>query len=213
MSKRLLAIVSMGFLLAGCSIAAAQQNPPAQPRQPRLPEFAGERAFGTIASVGVDRFAIKKPDGTEQTIMVDDKTRYHQGQQEIQLEDLRTGDRVVVRTRQNADNQLVAQMVRRLTDEEMQRFQSGGARTFGEVVSLEGNQFKVRSPWQGERTVLINDQTSFVKDGKPATLQDLKPGERVFVLGKDEGGKFTATRVMIGPLRGQGEFHGGPQPK
>ena len=34
--------------------------------------------MGTITSVGVDRFEIKKPDGTTQTVMVNDQTHYRQ---------------------------------------------------------------------------------------------------------------------------------------
>ena len=119
----------------------------------------------------------------------------------------------MVRARQDADKQFVAQVVRQITEAEMQRFQSGGARAFGEILSIEGNQLKLRSPWQGERTVLINDQTSFMKEGNPATLQDLKVGERIFVLGKEENGKFTATRVMVGPPGGRGQFHDGLEPR
>lgn len=213
MLKRLPTVFSVALLFAACAVNAAQQQPGARPGRPRPPEFSGERVMGTVTSVGVDRFAVKKFDGTQQTIMVDDKTRYRQGQQEIQLEDLKPGDRVMVRARQDADKQFVAQVVRQITEAEMQRFQSGGARAFGEILSIEGNQLKLRSPWQGERTVLINDQTSFMKEGNPATLQDLKVGERIFVLGKEENGKFTATRVMVGPPGGRGQFHDGLEPR
>ena len=34
--------------------------------------------LGTITSVGVDRFEIKKPDGATQTVMVNDQTHYRQ---------------------------------------------------------------------------------------------------------------------------------------
>jgi hypothetical protein len=43
-------------------------------------EFAGPPVFGNITSVGVDRFEIKKMDGSTQTVMVDEHTRYRQGQ-------------------------------------------------------------------------------------------------------------------------------------
>lgn len=212
MPKRLLTLLSVGLLLAGWSLCAAQ-NPESQSPRPRMHEFSGERAFGTITSVGIDRFVVKKMDGTEQTIMVDDKTRYSQGRQDIQLEDLKAGDRVLVRGSEDSGKIIVARMVRVVTDEEMQRFQSGGARTFGEITSIEKGQLKVRNPWQGERIVTLNDQTSFIKDGNPATLEDLKVGERVFVLGKEEQGMFTATRVVINPARGQRRFPDGPGPQ
>jgi hypothetical protein len=212
MPKRLRSLLSVALLMAGWSLYAGQNPEPQSPR-PQMHKFSGERAFGTITSVGIDRFVIKKMDGTEQTVMINDKTRYSQGQQEIQLEDLKTGDRVLVRGSEDANKMFVAQMVRIVTDEEMQRFQSGGARTFGEITSIEKGQLKVRNPRQGERIVTLNDQTSFIKDGNPATLEDLKVGERVFVLGKEDEGKFTATRVVINPTRGRRPFPEGPGPQ
>ena len=88
--------------------------------------------MGTITSVGVDRFEIKKPDGTTQTVMVNDQTHFRQRQegqqqpQELQLEDLKVGDHVMVRGTPNADKQVVAMGVNRVTEEQFQRFQSGG---------------------------------------------------------------------------------------
>jgi len=157
---------------------AAQEKSPPQTAQPQAHESADkrERAFGTIVSVGVDRFEINKADGSTQTVKVDEQTRYRQAQQEIQLEDLKAGDHVVVRGRTNANKEFVAILVRRITDEEMQRFQESGERAFGEIVSIEGNQIKVRNPWQGERTIVVNDQTQFTKEGQAITLKDLKVG-------------------------------------
>lgn len=57
-------------LVMALGTAAAQQK---AEQTPRAPAEAGEApAFGTINSVGVDRFAIKKMDGSSQTILVDE---------------------------------------------------------------------------------------------------------------------------------------------
>ena len=88
--------------------------------------------LGTITSVGVDRFEIKKPDGSTQTVMVNDQTHYRQrvqGQQqpqELALEDLKVGDHVFVRGTPNGDKQVVAMGVNRVSAEMFERFQSGG---------------------------------------------------------------------------------------
>jgi len=195
---------------------AAQQNTQAPPESGPGggPAAQGEMARGTISSVGVDRIEIKKMDGTTQVVMVNDQTRYRQGQQDIQLEDLKPGDRVFVRGRTNDNKEFVALGVRRVTDEEAQRFQGGpggGNRTGGQIVSIDGNQLKIQNPRQGERLVLVTDQTTFMKDGQPITLKDLKVGDRVFAVGQEIGGKFTATRVMSGPFRrGGGQRQRGP---
>jgi hypothetical protein len=168
-------------------------------------EFAGPPVFGNITTVGVDRFEIKKMDGSTQTVMVDEHTRYRQGQQDIQLEDLKPGDQVFVRGQANSNKEFVAEAVRRVTADEMQRFQNAGERVFGAIVSIDKNQLKVSNPRQGERTVLVNDQTQFMKDGQPIALKDLKVGDRIFALGKETQGQFLATRVVTGQFRGPGQ--------
>src|SRR5262249_2790447 len=112
----------------------------------------------------------------------------------------------------NENKEFVASVVRRITDQEMQRF--SGQRTGGEITSINGNQIKVRNPRQGERTVVINDQTAFIKDGQAITLKDLNVGERIFVLGQETKGQFVAARVFTGQFRrgaGRGGY-GGPSP-
>src|SRR5579863_7497695 len=196
---------------------SAQQNTQATPErgQGRGPAAQGEMAGGTITSVGVDRIEIKKQDGTAQVVMVNDQTHYRQGQQEIQMEDLKPGDHVFVRGKMNDNKEFVALNVRRVTEEQMQRFQAGGERTGGQIVSIDGNQLKVQNQRQGEKVVLVNDQTTFMKDGQPITLKDLRVGDRIFAMGKETDGKFVATRVMSGQFQrgGMGRGAGGQPPE
>jgi hypothetical protein len=194
------------FLIAVTSCAyALQQNEAKTPPQNTPREFAGPPLFGTITSVGVDRFEIKKMDGSTQTVMVDEHTRYRQGQQDIQLEDLKPGDHVSVRGQANSNKEFVAEAVRRATPEELQRFQNAGERVFGAIESIDKNQIKVSNPRQGERIVVVNEQTQFMKDGQPIALKDLKVGDRIFAVGKETQGQFLATRVVTGQFRGPGQ--------
>jgi hypothetical protein len=209
MSKKFL--LSMAVLLAltfSGSLGAQEMAPPQGPRGQNH-EMAGERVMGTIASVGVDRFEVKKPDGTTATVLVNDQTHYRQQQQDIQLEDLKPGDHVFVGGKTNAEKQFVASAVRRMTEQEIQRFQDGGERTGGEIISIDQNQIKVRNPRQGERTIVINDQTVFTKEGQTITLKDLKVGDRIFAVGKEVQGQFVATQVRSGRM-GMGPGHNGP---
>jgi len=226
MRKDILSTLVTGLLLSGCLVAAAGQNQPADRKAERQgqrrgpgrqgPTQGSEGVFGMIASVGVDRLEIKKMDGTAQTVMVNDQTQYQEGrrdaQKNLQLEDLKPGDRVFVRGRASDNKELVALVVHRVTDQEMQRF--GGNRAFGEITSIDGNQIKVRNPRQGDKTIVVNDQTVFIKDGQPITLKDLKAGDRVFAVGKETDGQFVADRVMTGQLRRGGgpgaDHHAGP---
>ena len=229
MSNRFLLSVAILLTLTLSEPAAAQRQSPAQAPEPPRREMGGERVIGTVASVGVDRFELKKADGTTATVLVNDQTHYRQQQQEFQLEDLKPGDHVFVRGNLNSDKQLVAVGIQRVTEEQLQRFQagggpgpggdpggpgggwdqSGGDRAGGEIVSVDQNQIKVRNRFQGERTIVINDQTTFTKQGQAITLKDLKVGDRIFAMGKQVQGQFVATQVRTG-MMGQGR--GGWQP-
>src|SRR5881296_3591589 len=134
MRKNILSTLVTGLLLCGCLVAAAVQNQPADrkaegqghPSDPgsQGPAQGRDGAFGTITSVGVDRLEIKKMDGTAQSVMVDDQTRYREGrrdaQKDLQLEDLKPGDHVFVQGRATDNKEFTALMVRRVTDEEIQ---------------------------------------------------------------------------------------------
>ena len=241
MSKKFFFSIPMLVVLGLAGSLAAQQNPPPPGQGPGGRGIGGPPLMGTITSVGVDRFEIKKPDGTTQTVMVNDQTHYRQRQegqqqpQELQLEDLKVGDHVFVRGTPNADNKVVAMGVNRLTAEQFQRFQSGGGpgggpggpgggggwgpgggavagnRAGGEILSIDGNQIKVRGR-QGERTIVVNDKTTFAKEGQTIGLKDLKVGDRIFALGKEANGQFEATEVHSGrPGGGRGGWPGPPQ--
>lgn len=214
MNKRIFLSLTFCLTLAACGslIFAAAQNTQQPPeRGPGRGGFApGEMVMGTLASIGVDRVEVKKQDGSSQVVMVNDQTKYQQGQQEIQMEDLKPGDHVFARGKTNDNKEFVAVNVRRVTDEEMQRFQAGGEWTGGQIVSIDGNQLKVQNPRQGERVVIVNEQTTFMKDGQPITLKDLKVGDRIFAMGKETDGKFLATRVMSGQFQRGGMGRRGP---
>ncbi len=252
MSKKFFLSIPVLLVLSLAGSLAAQQNSPSPGQEPPRQGMGGPPpVMGTITSVGVDRFEIKKSDGTTQTVMVNDQTHYRQrveGQQqpqELALEDLKVGDHVFVRGTPNADKQVVAVGVNRVTAEQFQRFQSGagpgggpggpgggggwgpgggglgaggggamaGNRAGGEIISIAGNQIKVRGR-QGERIIVVNGQTTFAKEGQTITLKDLKVGDRIFAMGKEANGQFMATEVRSGRPSGgggRGGFQGPPQ--
>jgi hypothetical protein len=228
MSNKFLLSPAILLALTISGSVAAQENPPAQAPVPPRPQMGGERVMGTVASVGVDRFELKKPDGTTETVLVNDQTHYRQQQQEFHLEDLKPGDHVLVNGNLNSDKQFVAFGIRRVTEEQLQGFQAGGGpgpgggpggpgggwgpggdRAGGEIISIDQNQIKVRNRFQGEMTIVINDQTAFTKQGQAITLKDLKVGDRIFAIGKEVQGQFVATQIRTGWM---GQGRGGWQP-
>ena len=88
---------------------------------------------------------------------------------------------------------------------------NAGNRAGGEILSIDGNQIKVRGR-QGERTIVVNDKTTFAKEGQTITLKDLKVGDRIFAMGKEANGQFVATEVRSGRPGGGGGRGGGQGP-
>ena len=237
MIKKITLAIPILLVLAIGSLAAQQNSPPAGQDQGHRGMGGPPPVLGTITSVGVDRFEIKTTDGSTQTVMVNDQTHFRQRQegqqqpQELQLEDLKVGDHVMVRGTPNADKQVVAVGVNRVTAEQFQRFQSfaagggpsgpggpgggqmEGTRAGGEITAIKGNEISVQSPRSGERVIVVNDQTTFNKEGQTVTLKDLKVGDRIFAMGKEVDGKFVATEVHSGRPGGggRGGWQGSPQ--
>ena len=190
---------------------APDQQGPGSRRMRGMGMQGGPHTGGTVTSVGVDQFQIKTMTGDTVTVHVSDKTQYTEGQNKIGLEDLKVGDHVMVLGQDNGSNSFTADMVRRPTAGQMARMQNMGDRAFGQIVSINGNQIKVRGR-QGDKTINLTDQTTFMKDGQPSTLKDLKVGDRIFASGKEENGQFTADRIMSGQFRRGGMGRRGPGP-
>jgi hypothetical protein len=80
----------------------------------------------------------------------------------------------------------------------------------GEVVKVEDNTITVKTRRNDEeKAVKVDDQTRYRKDGKDASLDDVKAGEQVALLigaKPAEGEDPTAKAVIIGrpPAQGQG---------
>lgn len=127
-------------------------------------------------------------------------------QKQLGLEDLKPGDRVFVQGKTNENKEFIAATIRRVTEQDIQRF--GASRTGGEILSINGNAIKVRNPRQGEKIIVVNEQTNLAKDGQPITLKDLKVGDRIFALGQESNGQFVATRIFTGQFRPGGGFGG-----
>jgi hypothetical protein len=86
-----------------------------------------------------------------------------------------------------------------------------GNRAGGEIISISGNQIKVNGR-RGERIIVVNDQTTFSKEGQTITLKDLKVGDRIFAMGKEANGQFVAAEVRSGRPGGGGGRGGWPGP-
>lgn len=209
---RTICLACSAFVLALGAPGQDQNQPPAGPQGPPPPHRGMmqnmDRIIGTVASVGVDRFTVKKEDGTTVTVMVSDQTRYRDAQKNIQLEDLKVGDHVVA-AGPNMEKDFTAAFVRKGMPGQMMG-PGGGA--FGQIVSIDGNTIKLHNERMGDRTVVVNDQTTYMKAGQPSSLKDFKVGDRVFARGAEANGQFVATRLNSGPMGGRGGWQGRRNP-
>ena len=81
----------------------------------------------------------------------------------------------------------------------------------GEVIKVEGTTITIKTLKGEEKSVNVDDQTRYRKDGNDATLADVKTGEKVAVVGgkkPEEGQVPVAKAVLIGKPGNEGP--GGP---
>ena len=72
----------------------------------------------------------------------------------------------------------------------------GGHDARGVVTSVDAHELTLKTA-QGEEKFILTPETQFVKDGSPATLQDLKASDRVVVHAKKKAGGFEAFKVQF----------------
>ncbi len=70
----------------------------------------------------------------------------------------------------------------------------------GKVTAVAENSITVETAGKESKviTVSVTPQTKFEKDGSPASLKDLKVGERVVVHAKENNKKLEAALVIFG---------------
>lgn len=221
-------IRNAAFLLAALALVATSgfsQAPQGRPEGPG--GYGGPRegrramAFGTVKSVGVNQFVVQKPDGSTVTVNIDSRTQLTDQNKPIQLEDLKKGDHVIIRSRtpaaaaggsnsgsaaapgaggNAAPSTILAAVVRLVPPGMAEMFE--GDRAFGRITAINGNQITIQSR-QGEKTIVVSNDTQYMKDGESASLHDFKVGDPIMVVGKEANGQFAASRVMTRSFGGR----------
>jgi Domain of unknown function (DUF5666) len=239
---------AVGLVLGSALVAAllfaqdAQQSPSSTQQEgqsgpPGAPaRFGGPRggAFGTVQSVGVNQLVIKRRDGSTTTVQVNSETKFWDRNKPIELEDLKPGDRVMVRAHTSptessgvsapgeaapnpgaAPGATAAPAVILAASVMCVPAGMGGGfnapRAFGRITAINGNQLTVQNR-QGEQLIVVASDAQILKDGQAATLKDFKVGDRVMALGQETNGQFTASRIMSGQIRRGSEGFGGQGP-
>lgn len=78
----------------------------------------------------------------------------------------------------------------------------------GKVRNISDNTITVETTSQHSVTVEVNGQTKFEKSGAPATLKDLKLGDKVVIHADPSGDKLIAHEVRFGVTKAKQSMEG-----
>ena len=78
----------------------------------------------------------------------------------------------------------------------------------GTVTNISENSITVESTSKKSVTVEVNDKTKFEKSGSPATLKDLKVGDKVVVHADVSDNKLIANEVHFGAMKHKKSMEG-----
>ena len=76
------------------------------------------------------------------------------------------------------------------------RGHEGGHDARGVVTSISASELTLQTS-HGEKKFVLTPGTEFVKDGAPATAQDLKPSTRAVVHAIKKSGRIEAVKVLF----------------
>src|SRR5712691_6004885 len=78
----------------------------------------------------------------------------------------------------------------------------------GTVTSISDSSITVETTGKKSVTVDVSDKTKFEKSGSPATLKDLKVGDKVVVHADISGDKLVANEVHFGAKKAKQSMEG-----
>ncbi len=78
----------------------------------------------------------------------------------------------------------------------------------GTVTGISDTSITVQSKDKKSVAVDVSDKTKFEKSGAPATLKDLKVGDKVVIHADASGDKLVANEVHFGTMKGKQSMEG-----
>ena len=202
------------------------------PYQQASSTAATAKVVGTIQSLAGNKLVVKSDEGADRNIAVQDNTHYLQvnpGEKDlkkavpIHLQDLQTGDRVLVLGKDAQDKAIAAGYVivmKKIDLEARQRQeqQDWQKRGIGGLVSAvdpaSGDLTIAMTSLAGKKVVTVHttkativrryapDSVKF-DEAKPSALAEIKPGDQLRARGErnDDGSQFTAEEIVTGSFR------------
>jgi hypothetical protein len=221
------------LILTGARFASARSMQGQAAPQQSAQTSALARPVGTIKSISGNTITLTTDAGSDVTVQVQDATKFVRiapGQKDlkdatpIQLTDIQTGDRILVRGKLADDGttvaaaSIIAMKKADIADKqsrEREEWQKHGTGGLVSSVDAATNTISVSLPAAGEkRTVAVHlskdtvlrryapDSVKF-DDAKPAPLDQIKPGDQLRARGtrSSDGAEFAADEIVSGTFR------------
>ena len=227
----LFAAICLSFSAGSAADSQSPQAQAGQ--QPSSQTPAAARPVGTIKSISGNAITLTTDAGSDVTVQVQDATklvRIAPGQKDlkeatpIQLSDVQPGDRILVRGKLAEDGKSVVAAsviamkkadIAEKQSRDREEWQKHGFGGLVNSVDAAGNTISVALPSVGEKksvavhlskdTILRRYASDSVKfdDAKPASLDQVKPGDQLRARGtrSADGNELTADEIVSGTFR------------
>jgi preprotein translocase subunit YajC len=206
------------LLAVGIEAQAKMLSPQEVAPAPQTPGRGGERrpsVFGKLTAVHDQSVEITVESGETVTVKVSGSTQFRKDGQDAKPGDLKVGDIVFVRGKENPDHTWNAEMIGTRSNGGFGsgpgggRGAAGGGRpagvlgqdyVFGEVKSIDAPKLTILRPDNVTQTVELNEETSLRKGRDSITMAEIQPGDHIMVRGGMANNAFQPKSVMvIGP--------------
>jgi hypothetical protein len=163
--------------------------------------------FGRIAAINDKSLRISRPDGSEQTVVINADTEFRRDRQPAKLKDFKVGDGVLIRGKENPDYSYTAQIV-------VGRGGNGNGGpggpnrqnpvgtlgkdfVLGEVKALDPPSITVMRTDNVKQTFELNEDTSLHKGRDAITMADIQVGDHIFAHGGLQDNQFVPKNVAV----------------
>jgi len=220
--KHFVSVILLFLMSALVSLAETPDTAPAQD-QSQAPPAGGNRGpghgggtmpgrgggiIGKITSINGDSLVLTRPDGSNVTVKLTDKTEFRKDRQPAKIADFKIGDFVMVRGEENPDHSVTAQL---LGGRSANAGDAGGGprggqffagemgKDFlaGQVKAIDAPKLMIERVDNVTQTVELTEDTTLRKGRDSITMADLQPGDHVVVHGNLENKVFVPRAVVV----------------
>jgi len=188
-------ITVLVFSLLFSNLAYAQDNPPpAQEGSLFQKLLRVRRAVGQITAIGENQLTLKKVDGSEQVILVNENTQYRdKNRQELSFGDLKTGQWVAALAPRSLLGEFTAKAIVLLPDD-FDPSQIQGRRISGRVTAVDQAAGTITLDVPNRDEVAVDEETRYA--GGVTSLEEVQVGMLATILGVEQEDNSLLAKVV-----------------